>query len=87
LESHLERLVAGILDQFGVLEIAVGEQAKLALLFHAQAIGAGIRVPVMAWPLHVLLRHCPRVSAVPGLFPPPKDALLLPTFWSAGMAC
>jgi len=47
LESDLERLVARILDQFGVLEIAVWEQLNLSRFFHPQALGAGIRAPAI----------------------------------------
>lgn len=53
LKSDLECFVAGILDQLGVLEIAVGEKMSLARLFHTQAMGAGIRAPAA----HIL---CPR---------------------------
>jgi len=40
LESDMKGFITRILDQLGMLEIAVWEQVNLARLFHPQAMGA-----------------------------------------------
>ncbi len=44
LESNLKCLVAGTLDQLGMLEVPVREQVDLARFLHPQAMGVGIRL-------------------------------------------
>ena len=45
LELDMKRLVTGICDELGVLEVPVREQVDLPGLFHPQAMGVGICAP------------------------------------------